>query len=153
MSTRRLIAAALVCGLAILLAGGVFLVNLAANRDDITVPDFLAVADSAVVGGAQVAVVDVDREAVARQLLVTVRFTVLDQEEWDDGGWELGEGWTLVNGGNLHKPVDDAAVAHSCLGLHAVSGPIDCTLLFPVASGTAYIEYARGDGSARWRLD
>ena len=44
MKTRTLILLAMACGLAILVAGGVFLWRVIANKDELTVPEIRAAA-------------------------------------------------------------------------------------------------------------
>ncbi len=146
MSTRRLIAAALVCGLAILLAGGIFLVNLAANRDKLTVPDFLAVGQTAEVGGVRATVLG--SETTDRVVVLHVRLEPADEPLAD-----AGEGWALVIG-TARDPLESDAAGTPCAGREVpAGGAFECDLAFAGAQGTAFVEYARGDGRARWRLD
>ncbi len=146
MSTRRLIAAALVCGLAILLAGGIFLVNLAANREQLTVPDFLAVGQTAEVGGVRATVLGA--EATDRAVVLHVRL-----EPGDEPVADAGEGWALVIG-TAREPLESDATGMPCRGREVpAGGALECDLAFAGAEGTAFVEYARGDDRGRWRLD
>lgn len=146
MSTRRLIVAALVCGLAILVAGGLFLVNLAANRDELTVTDILAVGQSADVDGIRVTVLGSDEADDVVTVMVRL-------EGADASTADAGDGWALVIG-SAREPVSPPPGATPCRGEGVPAGAVvDCDLAFAAADGTGYVEYAHGDERARWRLE
>lgn len=145
MSTRRLIAAALLCGLAILLAGGIFLVNLAANQDDLTVPDLLVLGQSADVEGVQATVLSAD--ATDRALVLHVRLQAAGEPVAD-----AADGWAVVIG-SIRDPLETATDT-PCAGREVPAGAtVECDLAFAAADGTAFVEYARGEARARWRVD
>lgn len=150
MSTRKLILAALVCGLAILLAGGVFLVTLAANRDELTVPDALALGTEADVAGVHATVVGVSEGDAA--ITVNVRVSV-DTVALTD----VGDGWALVVG-TARGPVGipGAAGQPRCAGVALADGTVECLLAFArgrvPAAGAGFVEYAHDGDRARWRV-
>lgn len=149
MSTRKLILAALVCGLAILLAGGVFLVTLAGNRDELTVPTILAPGERAALGAIEARFVGTEPGQSARVVRIEL---AADDEPIPDAG----AGWSLVEG-SLRPPVavPDGAGALACDGVTVpATGVVECLLAFEVGDGGAgFLEYARGDARVRWRLD
>ena len=58
MKTRTLILLAMACGLAILVAGGVFLGRVIANKDELTVPDPAGVGETQQVGPVRATLLD-----------------------------------------------------------------------------------------------
>ena len=147
MSTRKLIIAALLCGLAILAAGGVLLVNLAANRNELTVPDPLPVRPGADVAGVVATVLD-SRRADPNVVAVTVRLQAPPDTALDDAG----RGWALVIG-SAREPVAVPGGDVACDGLAVAPGSVrECVVAFAAAQGSPFVEYARGGERARWRL-
>ncbi len=145
MSTRKLILTALVCGLAILLAGGIQLVLLAKSTSTATV---LRQGASAPVGGAVITVSSSAATADAQS--VTVRL--------DAGSTAIadaGEGWALLRGGELRPRVDvpaGAALA-DCAGRPiAANASLTCLLAFAPGDGTAIVSYSRGGEQSQWTL-
>jgi hypothetical protein len=146
VKTRTLLLLALGCGLAILLAGGVFLVRTFANRDALTVPPAAKVGESRTVGNVTATVLR--RDVTGGVLVVQVRL---------DSGRALGDasaGWSLLADGKLRRPVPaPAAGASPCAG-HAVTAgsTFECALAFDTATDTGTVAYAVGDVQRQWQL-
>ncbi|MFM8390727.1 MAG: hypothetical protein ACKOA5_15945, partial [Actinomycetota bacterium] len=84
MSTRKLILTALVCGLAILIAGGIKLIQVANDEKQVEV---LSLGDDVTLGDMTVSVLDIDRRPDAT--LVTVTMTGVDLTSGAADGWRL----------------------------------------------------------------
>ena len=139
MKTRTLLLLALVCGLAILLAGGVLLVKLA-GQDDPEPPVELGVEAS--VGDMRVTVLGA-AEAASDELVVEV---VLGGVDDIDGA----AGFVLIASGRPIEP--DGSSTCGATTIH----PERCTLGFDVSSAdgeSRVLRYHRGDDQARWVLD
>ena len=153
MSTRRLIVAALACGIAILVAGVAFFVRLVANRADLPVDTIYAVGQPARVGDAAVTVRS--RTTVGGQLQVVV---TVDRGAAKDPAAPAGDGpWSLVQGSLRPKAapagltVDAGSVACSNTTLDP-DRIVTCTLAFTPASGPAFVAFEWQGTRARWRL-
>jgi hypothetical protein len=143
VSTRRLILAALLCGMAILIAGGVFLFNVAANRDDLTLDPALALGESTTVAGRLVGVESTEVEGDT--LVVSVAFG-----PGAPRGGTADAGWALNAGGEVSAPVDAGPTA--CSGQVLDAAALRCTLAYPLPDGSALLEYASEGQSARWQV-
>ena len=150
MSTRKLILAALACGLAILVAGGVFLLNVARNRDELTVPDARPIGEVVQVGPYRAGVLAQERRDDA--VVLTVRVTAVDATLSD-----AAAPWSLSIGG-LRDPVDVGGLpAPPCSGAGvAVGSALECALAFAPKEGTGFAEFATTSEGAqakeRWFL-
>jgi hypothetical protein len=149
VSTRKLILAALACGVAILVAGGVLLVNLTLNRDELTVPDLLAMGEVAEVDGVRATVLG-SRAVGPDVVAVRVRLRAPDSGPVRDAG----QGWALVIGSARDRVgLTDELSETPCDGLEvAPAREQECDLGFAAAEGSQFVEYARGGERARWRL-
>lgn len=140
MKTRTLLLLALACGVAIMLAGAVFLVQLS-GQDDVEPP--IALGDAATAGDMTVVVDGADESAGF--LDVTVRIGGVDD---DDGAG----GFRLIASGRAVEPVTD--------GVDGACGPTTvaeqtCVVRFDVsgADGTSRVLfYERGEDGVRWVL-
>jgi hypothetical protein len=158
VSTRRLIAVALVAGLAILLAGGIQLVLLATRDDDTgNGAQLSALGETATVEGARVSA-----DAARRQgdlLVLAVTFAAPDAGAAATATVAvLAEGWALS--APDAKPVpraDDAGVDDPCPStpLPAAGAPaLRCEVAFTVGSSPRNGTYlAAFDGRHFWRVD
>ncbi len=157
MSTRRLILASLLCGIAILVAGGLKLFQTTAdgNRVDAAL---LRVGEAASVAGLDVAVVDVARTDMATLVTVTMSRddTALgsDAAPSDDAAMDVVTGWRMLADGALTSPRDvDAAdvgtTTNDCDAIPA-TGSVTCVLDFGVANGTPTFIYSRDGSQAQW---
>jgi hypothetical protein len=139
MKTRTLLMLALACGLAILAAGGVLLLQLL-NRTDVIPPTPI---------GEQVAVGDMTVGVVAaneRTGVMTVEVVLGGVDDPD-----AAEGFRLIASGRESGRVDGGG---SCAATGLEVQP--CTLAFDVspADGVSRVLfYRRGDEQARWVLN
>ena len=155
VSTRRLIVAALACGLAILTAGVAFFVRLVANRGDLTVATIYTIGQPARVGDAAVTVRSSATVGGQLQVIVTV-----DRGAAKDPAGPAADGpWSLVQGSLRPKVAPAGLATASATGAVACSritlDPdriVTCTLAFTPASGPAFVAFEWQDGRARWRL-
>jgi len=137
--TRTLLVLAVVCGLAILAAGGVLLLGLA-NQDDPPPP--AVVGEPVRVGDMEVTVVDVSERA--GRVLVDIEIGGVDDPDGADA-------FRLVVPSGALTP--DPAASNRCGPTTVQVEP--CTLSFDVAAGdgsTRVLLYQRGDERVRWEL-
>lgn len=140
MSTRKLILTALVCGLAIMIAGGVKLFQVA--RDDAKV-EVLAFGTTV-----QVADMTVSVEAVkVTQSATFVTVTMFGVENAD-----AFEGWRLLTGGEVLAPVvgDDPLPGLNLCTVTRIDGGAPCTVVFPPSTGSVTVAYLRGGAQSQW---
>ena len=139
MKTRTLLLLALACGVAILLAGGVLLVQLA-GRDDPEPP--AALGEVVQIGDMSVQV----DEATERDGVVLVDVTIGGVADEDGAA-----GFRMIASGRPAPPVE----GEQACGATTVATSA-CVLRFDVsgADGSSRVLfYARGDEAARWELD
>ncbi len=148
MKTRTLIALAVGCGVAILVAGGVFLWRVIANRDELTVPEIRAPGQSQQVGPVTATVAG----SSLVDTLVVVRVHLQSSQAFADAG----RGWSLVVTGDTtaRAPVPvPAGEGAACDGQPVQPGVgIDCTLAFPAGDGDRYVAFAVGGTQRQWKL-
>jgi hypothetical protein len=143
VSTRKLIVLALVCGLAILGAGGVQLFRIA-GTDERTV-EVLSEGEAAAVGSVTVTVENSQHDGAV--IRATVRMSAPEETT------VLLASFTLLAGGRLH-PALDTDGADSCPSPVAVgSAPTTCSVAFEGDEGTATLAFSRDDEQAQWRLE
>ena len=146
MKTRRLIVAALVCALAILVAGVVQLLRIS-GADEPEV-DLLSQGESATVGGVTVGVTGSTLSADA--LAVEARFAPASPDA------EVPvTSFTLLVGGRLEGPTNSASTeAPGCARVVVVGAAgVTCVVTFPHHDGTATVAFSRGGEQQLWRLD
>ena len=142
MSTRKLIVLALLCGLAILVAGGIQLFRIA-GTDDRTV-EVLAEGEAATVGTVTITVEGSEQDGAV--IRARVRMSAPDETTVPLSSF------TLLAGGRLH-PALDTDSADSCPSPVAVgSAPTSCAVAFEGDDGTATLAFSRDDEQAQWRL-
>ena len=147
MSTRKLILTALVCGLAILIAGGVKLIQVAS--DEVAV-EVLAFGDEATLGDMTVSVLDVEQRPDAT--LVTVTMTGVDLTSG------AADGWRLLADGRVQEPaiengrVQEPARVSDTDGCTAVraGAPTRCTVRFDAVESAATVAYVRAGEQRQW---
>lgn len=140
MRTRTLLLLAVVCGLAILVAGGIQLLRISGGES--ADADDLAIGDTASAGDAEVTVLAA--EEVAGELVVTVRVGGVDDPAGTDG-------FTLVVTGDVLRPL--APGDGDCVGITVAS--VSCDLRFDTSDveGSARILLLRrGEDQRRWAL-
>ena len=143
MSTRKLIVVALLCGLAILVAGGIQLFRVA-GTDDRTV-EILSEGEAATVGSVTVRVESSEHDGAV--IRATVRLSASDETAVPLSSF------TLLAGGRLHQALDTDG-AGACPSPVAVgSAPTTCTVAFEGDEGTATLAFSRDDEQAQWRLE
>ena len=156
VSTRKLIAVALVAGLAILLAGGIQLVLLAGRGDD-DGGDARALAElgtSVVIDGVDVAATAARREGPL--LVLTVSFGAAgDGADADTSVDELARGWALfAPDADLVPRADPPAGAAPCPAVPVPDGtPVVCDVAFTIGEDPASGSYlASFQGAQSWRV-
>lgn len=132
MSTRKLIIASLICGLSILVAGTVKLLQTA--TDDAATTNVLGVGVEAAIGDLRIAVNDV--EMTDDRTLVTVTMRGL-------AGNDPADGWSMLANGAVTRPTG----SRDCPSAADVT---TCTLEFVVAIGTPTIVFARDGETRQW---
>lgn len=132
MSTRKLILLSLVCGLVILLAGGIKLLQVATDDAEVTV---LAVGDQALVGDMTARVTKVERSASATVVQVELAGVATD---------EASAGWIMLGDGERREPT-------SRCGPVTDADTVVCRLEFPGVDRVQAIAYARGGEQRQWR--
>ena len=137
MSTRKLILTALVCGLAILIAGGVKLIQVAS--DEVAV-EVLAFGDEATLGDMTVSVLDVERRPDAT--LVTVTMTGVDLTSG------AADGWRLLADGRVQEPAS-VSDTDGCTAVRA-GAPTRCTVRFEAVESAATVAYVRAGEQRQW---
>ena len=144
VSTRKLIAVALLCGLAILVAGGIQLFRIS-DRSGRTV-EVLEESQSATVGGVQVEVVSSTRTSVA--LRVSVRIGAPG-----DGTSVPLSSFTLLVGGDLEQAVPGSSPSACPDPVPLTSTLTSCDVAFPSREGTATLSFSHGGQQRLWHLD
>lgn len=138
MSTRKLILAALFCGLLIMIAGGVKLFQTV--RDGNEVP-LLAIGESVTLGDMTVRVDGV--RLTSERTLVDVALIGVD-------GARALDGWKMLAGGKITEPVSLPVGS----GAECTTTKLDvesiCTVAFPVSQGTRTVAYVRAGEQRQW---
>jgi len=137
MSTRKLILTALLCGLAILIAGGIKLIQVANDEAKVEV---LALGDVATLGDMTVSVLDIDRRAEAT--FVTVTMTGVDLTAG------AADGWRLLADGRVQVPEADSE-GNGCTTVAAAS-VTRCTVQFDPAESAPTVAYVRAGEQRQW---
>lgn len=137
MSTRKLILTALVCGLAIMLAGGAKLFQVATDKAEVEV---LSLGTSATLGDMTVRVVSV--EQTDDRTDVTVGMSGVD-------GVDGLEGWRLIAGGKVVSPrTARAAEGGSCVV--QTQSVVSCVIEFAPSTGSVTVAYLRAGEQSQW---
>ena len=129
-----------VCGLLIIVAGGIKLLQVASDRTDIPV---LALGDDALIGDMTVSVDAI--ESTPDGVAVEVSMAGVPGES-------ALAGWTLLGDGELLEPVgavSDGACDRTTT-VPADNEILHCVMRFPAADTTQYVAYQRGGELRRW---
>ena len=147
MSTRRLIAVALLCGLAILVAGGIQLLRIS-DRSSRTVA-VLEEGQSATVNGLTVTVEHSLIDAAGDRIIVGVSLRSADKPTTVPVS-----SFTLLVGGELEAAGGDAAgEGGGCFGRMPVGADdLSCLLSFSLRRGTATLGFSHGGEQRLWRI-
>jgi hypothetical protein len=148
VSTRKLIAVALLCGLAILVAGGVQLFRIS-DRSQRTV-DVLEQDQSATVGDVAVTVEGSGRTASG--IAATVQLSAPPSGRASDV--DVAGGFRLLIGGRLESPTNTEPASGACPStVPAAELPLRCEVHFASHDGTATLSFSQGGEQRLWRLD
>jgi hypothetical protein len=144
VSTRRLIVASLLCGIAILVAGGVKLFQTTADENRVD-GSLLAVGEATVVAGVEVAVVGVSRGETGTAVTVEMRASDASTADLD-----VATGWRMLADGALTSPLGASSPSGAVCGSVAQSRVVACVLSFVVANGTPTFIYSRDGAQGQW---
>jgi hypothetical protein len=148
VSTRKLIAVALLCGLAILVAGGIQLFRIS-DRSQRTV-DVLEQGQSATVGDVTVAVERSGR--TASDIAATVQLSA--PPSGSAAAVDVAGGFRLLIGGRLETPTNAEPASDACPAtVPAADLPLRCEVHFSPHDGTATLSFSQGGEQRLWRLD
>lgn len=138
MSTRKLILTALLCGIAIMIAGGVKLFQVSSDDSEVQV---LALGTDATLGDMTVAVTDIVDSSEA--LLVSVTMVGVE-------GADAQEGWRLLADGQVTEPIAlPQGVGVPC-GTVTSSTPMSCTIAFVRVDSAPVVAYVRAGEQSQW---
>jgi hypothetical protein len=139
MSTRKLILTALVCGIAIVLAGGIKLFQVARETTKVTVLGF---GERATLGDMTVSVLGVTSQP--DRTVVTVSMAGVD-------GADAVEGWRMLSGGKVTEvaPLPWTDVDAPACSATTVAGA-KCSLVFGSSTGTVTVAYLRAGRQSQW---
>lgn len=137
MSTRRLILTALLCGLAIVIAGGIKLFQVATDTKEV---DVLALGNSVTVGDMTVSVSEISQTPEAT--LVTV--TMVGVEDGD-----ATDGWFLRAPSEPRPPVEVDGIDNLCT-VTKETMPVTCVLSFEPSDGVVTVAYVRAEQVTQW---
>jgi hypothetical protein len=134
MSTRKLILTALVCGLVVMLAGGIKLFQMATEEAQAVV---YSLGTSKTLSDMTVSVMDVEQDADAT--LVTVTMVGVE-------GGSATEGWRLLASGTVISPLLSKTDCQNT----TTDAVITCVLGFPKSSGSVTVAYLRAGEQSQW---
>ena len=138
MSTRKLILAALFCGLLIIVAGGIKLFQTIRDGNKASL---LAIGQSVTLGDMTVRVDGV--RIISDRTLVDVTLIGVD-------GASARDGWRLLAGGKITVPVSlPVGSGTECTTTKRDVESI-CTVAFPMSQGTRTVAYIRGGEQRQW---
>ena len=140
VKTRTLMLLSVVCGLLIVLAGGIKLFQVASDRTDIPV---LSVGDRALVGDMTVVVESIEPSPDGVAVAVSMSGV--------PGEVALG-GWSMLGDGELLDPVDggDSDTCDRATVVPEGGATLHCALQVPAADAVQYVAYQRGGELRRW---
>lgn len=140
MSTRKLILTALICGLAIMLAGGAKLFLIATDDSEVQLNSLKV---QKTLGDMTVSVLSVTQNPDATVVSVTMTGVA---------GADAVEGWRLLAGGEVLAPNIDltASQAMPCTTTE-LAQIITCEVAFEASEGTATVAYLRAGQQSQWR--
>ena len=139
MSTRKLILTAIICGIAILIAGSLKLFMVATDDTQIQI---LALHTPSTLGDMTVSVEAVKQSTDAT--FVSVTMVGVD-------GADAREGWRLLAGGTVLSPIALPAGAEGVACDTTVSDvAAQCEVAFPASSGSITVAYLRAGTQSQW---
>jgi hypothetical protein len=149
VSTRKLILTAIACGLAILIAGGVFLFRTLGNKEALTVKN-AAVGETRSLDSLDATVLSWQRRLGQIQVRVKVATHVAEAPPF-----KADRGWTMLVAVPLtpEAPTGIAAGETACSDTtYAPGTPAICVLAYPDTKGTPYLAYSNGSKQVQWAL-
>lgn len=139
MSTRKLILAAIFCGLAIILAGGTKLFQVA--QEDARA-EVLSLQTSQTLADMTVSVDAV--EQADSGTYVTVSMVGVDDAD-------AGEGWRVLADGVVLSPLPKSSVPNGVpCDTTTVGVQVRCIVAFPVTTGSVTVAYLRAGAQSQW---
>jgi len=138
MSTRKLVLTALVCGIAIILAGGFKLLQVATDAPRVEV---LAWGTPATLGDMTVAVEKVEKSTDATLVTVTMRGVALAEGAF--------EGWRMLAEGRVFTPLTQQTATDACQAVSATA-EVRCTVTFDPTTATPTVAYLRAGAQQQW---
>lgn len=135
MSTRKLIFTALLCGLAIMLAGGIKLLQVA-NDDTELIVSALGVEHT--LSDMTVSVLDINQNDSITAVTISAR-GVQDADPV--------EGWRLLAGGQVLVPLNQQT--ETCRATDVVETRT-CVVEFPSSQGSVTVAYIRAGAQSQW---
>ena len=140
MSTRKLILTALLCGLVIMVAGGIKLFQIAGEEPEVTA---LALGT-----GSRVADMTVSADAIDQQETATFVTVTMSGVEAADAL----EGWRLLAGGEVLSPLrgDDPVPGSNICVITRATASTTCVVPFPASTGSVTVAYLRGGAQSQW---
>lgn len=135
MSTRKLIFTALICGLAIMLAGGIKLLQVANDDTELIVHSFGV---EQTLSDMTVSVTKVEQSATTTEVTISAR-GVQDADPV--------EGWRLLAGGQVLIPLDPQT--EMCRATDTVE-TTTCVIEFPASQGVVTVAYIRAGAQSQW---
>ena len=135
MSTRKLIFTALVCGLAIMVAGGIKLFQVATDDTEVVIHEFGV---EQTLSDMTVTVSDVLQSDEMTAVTVVMRGV-------DNG--DPVEGWRLLAGGEVLSPTYPQS--ETCRATVVVTNAT-CVVEFPATQGTVTVAYVRAGQQSQW---
>lgn len=129
----------MLCGLAILLAGGVKLLQVAHDTDRVTV---LPLGQKSTLGDMTVSVLGID--AGTDRTVVTVSMSGVDRAD-------AREGWRMLSGGKVSVVTTGPWTGLTVPACDVTSvNHTDCALVFPAGTGTVTVAYLRAGAQSQW---
>ena len=139
MKTRTLLLLSVVCGLLILLAGGVKLLQVATDRTEVPV---LRMGESATIGDMTVRVISITRVADG---------TNVDVEMSGVANAEVIGGWRLLGDGEVVEPAGASAEGFcDRASVVPASGSIECVVRFGSVEAVQAVAYTRAGEQRQW---
>ena len=138
MSTRKLVLTALVCGIAIVLAGGFKLLQVATDNPRVEV---LAWGTPATLGDMTVAVQSVQKTTDATLVTVTMRGVAIAKGAF--------EGWRMLAEGRVFRPLTQQTAPDACQEV-SVTAEVRCTVRFDPTKATPTVAYLRAGAQQQW---
>jgi hypothetical protein len=134
MSTRKLILTALICGLAIMVAGGTKLFQMATEEATAVV---YSLGTSRTLSDMTVSVTKVEQSVDVTEVTVTMVGV--------EGG-NATEGWRLLAGGEVISPLLNRSTCEPT----TVDVAQTCVVGFPESSGSVTVAYLRAGQQSQW---